>query len=55
MNVLKATELYSPKWLKRYVLLYFTTKKKGGGGESYSDNQRPHEHLRQEFHSFNKY
>lgn len=31
MNVLKATELYSPKWLKRYVLLYFTTKKKGGG------------------------
>ena len=53
MNVLNATDLYHQKWLKRYVLLYFMTKKKGK--ESYSDNQRPHEHLRQEFHSFNKY
>lgn len=55
MNVLNATELYNQKRLKRYVLLYFMTKKKKKGKESYSDNQRPPEHLRQEFHSSNKY
>lgn len=45
MNVINATKLYTEKWLKWYILLYFTTKKVKN--LNYSDNQRSPEHLRQ--------